>query len=493
MPLWLGNRMAVTAPAYCWQVDPQVGIPVSGSEDCLYLNLYRPVQAAKDNKPLPVLVYLHGGGFYSGINSEMLYGPDYLMATGEVILVVPTYRTNAFGFLATGDEASPGNYGLKDQTLALQWVRDHVTAFGGDANSVTLVGHSAGAVSASFHLISKLSKGLFRNAILLSGAIDTKWGMPMRNPRQFVNRHAAALGIADPEKMSSQELVDKLREIPAQELVAASLKLKEWDILPVTDYLPAVEPKDTPEAFLTCDPKEALEKGDFQQVPLFTNVLPNDGVNFIQPLLTAGEKYKDFNDNIHKLLPVILYMDGGNANIKEIVDKIRFKYFGSTGLINGEEGLDGVQKMSMDYFFGKPMFWFVQQMAKKNEKPTFVSQWNYEGLNTMGLVYTRYPRKYKATHGDELLHLFRIRMIFPENQLSADDRKAQAVLMRHILDFAKNDCPGFEEWKKDNPKMVVFRNDKSTAIAKDIVNADPEAFNYKFWEEVEDLYNKGDN
>lgn len=216
MPLWLGNRMAITAPAYCWQVDPQVGIPVSGSEDCLYLNLYRPVQAAKDNKPLPVLVYLHGGGFYSGINSEMLYGPDYLMATGEVILVVPTYRTNAFGFLATGDEASPGNYGLKDQTLALQWVRDHVTAFGGDANSVTLVGHSAGAVSASFHLISKLSKGLFRNAILLSGAIDTKWGMPMRNPRQFVNRHAAAVGIADPEKMSSQELVDKLREIPAQ-------------------------------------------------------------------------------------------------------------------------------------------------------------------------------------------------------------------------------------------------------------------------------------
>lgn len=482
--------MAVTSPEHCWQVDPQVGFPVSGNEDCLYLNVYRPVVEQK--KPLPVLVFIHGGGFYSGTNNPLLYGPDYFMETGEVILVCPTYRSNAFGFLATGDEASPGNYGLKDQTMALRWVRDNVAAFGGDPESVTLMGHSAGSVSVNYHLISKLSEGLFKNAILLSGVIDAKWGLPLKDPREFVNRHAAAAGIEQPEKLTSLELVEKLRKVPAKDLVEASQALKDWDILPVTNYVPAVEPEGTEGAFLTRNPREVLETGDFKQVPVLTDILANDGINFVQPLLTAGEKYQEFNEKIYKVLPLILYMDGENPKMKEIVDLVRFKYLGETGLVEGEDGLARMQKMATDYFYGKPLIWLVEQLVKKNEQPAFVSQVTYEGQHSLGPMYTRFPRPYKACHGDELIQLFRMPMIYPENQLSADDKQAQAAILRHILDFAKNDTPGYEQWKKDQPKMAVFSNDrKSRAIAKDVVDVDTELFNCKFWEEVEKLYSEG--
>ena len=168
--LWSGDRLAIHQVDPCWQFDPQLDVPLSGSEDCLYLNVYRPTQPKSSS--LPVVVFLHGGSFHSGTTSPSLYGPEFFMETGEVVLVVPAYRLNVFGFLSTGDKALPGNYGLKDQTMALRWVKDHVTAFGGDPKNVTLMGHEAGAVSVNYHLISKHSEGLFHKAVMLSGTVD---------------------------------------------------------------------------------------------------------------------------------------------------------------------------------------------------------------------------------------------------------------------------------------------------------------------------------
>lgn len=100
---------------------------------------------------LPVMVWIHGGGWIGGSHSSARFEPEYLL-DADVVLAAPNYRLGPFGFLSTGDEVASGNWALKDQILALRWVQDNIKYFGGDPDQVTLVGQSAGAVS--IHLLT---------------------------------------------------------------------------------------------------------------------------------------------------------------------------------------------------------------------------------------------------------------------------------------------------------------------------------------------------
>ena len=132
------------------------------SEDCLYLDVYSP----NVSQHLPVMVYIHGGGYEYG--SSVTYPGDYLALQGVVVVVIQ-YRLGTFGFLTTGDSAAPGNYGMLDQVAALKWVKDNIKNFGGDPGKVTIFGLSAGGSSVSLHLLSPLSEGLFHQVIAESG------------------------------------------------------------------------------------------------------------------------------------------------------------------------------------------------------------------------------------------------------------------------------------------------------------------------------------
>ncbi|PVD36865.1 hypothetical protein C0Q70_03855 [Pomacea canaliculata] len=157
----------------CWQQLSELGgVDVSTmSEDCLFLNVFRPVATTTDSSrrdARPVFVYIHGGGFVSG--SSSFYVPGQLVADGNIITVTLNYRLGAFGFLSSGDSRLPGNYALWDQQLAIRWVKDNIQAFGGDPNQITVGGESAGSISVAFQSLSPLSKGLFNRAIMQSGA-----------------------------------------------------------------------------------------------------------------------------------------------------------------------------------------------------------------------------------------------------------------------------------------------------------------------------------
>lgn len=139
---------------------------VSGEEDCLYLNVYRPHHHQHHhehyaNQTLPVIVFIHGGAFFAGSAHPKITGPEYFMDSGAVVLVTIAYRLGAFGFFSTGDAAAPGNFGLKDQVMALRWVQQNIGRFGGDSSSVTIMGVSAGGASVHMHMISPLSQGMF--------------------------------------------------------------------------------------------------------------------------------------------------------------------------------------------------------------------------------------------------------------------------------------------------------------------------------------------
>ncbi|MCM1026036.1 MAG: carboxylesterase/lipase family protein [Roseburia sp.] len=142
------------------------------SEDCLNLNIWIPDSAAEKR---PVIFYIHGGGHFSGANSDTFFDGPHLIGDREAVMVAPNYRLGALGYLYLkeylGEEyADSGNCGLLDQILALKWVQENIEAFGGDKDTVILMGQSAGAKSAANLIVTPAAKGLFRRAILQSGA-----------------------------------------------------------------------------------------------------------------------------------------------------------------------------------------------------------------------------------------------------------------------------------------------------------------------------------
>ena len=190
-------------------------------EDCLYLNVWTP---ACDGARRPVMVWLHGGGFRNGSGAEAWYDGATLARRG-VVLVTLNYRLGALGFLAHEalEAESPlgtsSNYGLLDQVAALEWLRDHVTAFGGDPGNVTIFGQSAGAGSVRALLECPRSRGLFHRAIQQSGGFASS---ALPGPGSLNSGYADKLriGRALQQRLGAGSL-EEMRARPAGEIVAA--------------------------------------------------------------------------------------------------------------------------------------------------------------------------------------------------------------------------------------------------------------------------------
>lgn len=176
---WDGVRDASAAGPICVQDGGQ---DLQLSEDCLFLNVWAPREVFE---PLPVMVWIHGGGYFGGSGSTSLYdGTSF--ASKDVVLISINYRVNVFGFLAhpTLSAESPhdasGNYGLMDMVAALEWVRDNAETFGGDPNRVTIFGESAGAGAVMSMMLIPQSEGLFHRAIAQSNWVDG-WDRQLRS------------------------------------------------------------------------------------------------------------------------------------------------------------------------------------------------------------------------------------------------------------------------------------------------------------------------
>lgn len=168
---WAGSREALRFGCAAPQEDvPMMASGVMG-DDCLMMNVWAP----ETSRPLPVMVWIHGGGFVTGSSAQPLYEPSRLAVENQVVVVSFNYRLGMLGFGYWGEFpelAADTNNGLRDQILALQWVQDHIAAFGGDPGRVTVFGESAGGMSIACLLASPLAQGLFQRAIVQSGSGD---------------------------------------------------------------------------------------------------------------------------------------------------------------------------------------------------------------------------------------------------------------------------------------------------------------------------------
>ena len=170
---WTGVKDTTHDKTACAQSRP---LKPTESEDCLYLDVTTPSTSTNSTTPLPVMVYIHGGGWRHG--SKQNGGDGKPLASHGVIVVSVNYRLGPLGFLSTGDSSIPGNFGMLDQISALKWVQANIAAFGGDPTKVTIFGTSAGGSAVSMHVLSPLSKGLFARAISESAVASTSREVP---------------------------------------------------------------------------------------------------------------------------------------------------------------------------------------------------------------------------------------------------------------------------------------------------------------------------
>lgn len=257
---WPGVRDASKPASACPQA-PNGEVPQgSVDEDCLYLNVTTP--AAAPNRRLPVVVWLHGGGFTSGAGSS--YDAKRLAAEGHVVVVTVNYRLGVFGNLAYPGQPDGGTFGLLDQLAALRWVRANAAAFGADPHNVTAAGESAGAMSICALLTSPEAKGAFDKAVMESGSCLLNWTkntwyvgldgftpyFSARDANTFATEAADKLGCAD-----SAGAVDCLRGRSVEELLAS----------PMPFNAPTYGNR-----LLPIDPADAVRAGVVHRLPLLS-------------------------------------------------------------------------------------------------------------------------------------------------------------------------------------------------------------------------------
>ena len=263
---WSADRKASEYGPRCMQApiyDDMIFHDAGPSEDCLHLNLWMPAEPA--TKKLPVMVWIHGGGFTAGATSEPRQDGGNLCKRG-VLVVSMNYRMGIFGFFShaeldkeSGHDAS-GNYGLLDQVAALQWVKKNIALFGGDPANVTIFGESAGSFSVSALMASPLAQGLFRRAIGESGAYfgTTLELLPRaQSEKDQLEFSRTALGVTS---------LEALRAKPASELLDASTKQHKVSFEPNIDGY-----------FLVEDVYTTYAKGRQSRVPLLAGWNADEG------------------------------------------------------------------------------------------------------------------------------------------------------------------------------------------------------------------------
>ena len=248
-PSWSGVRPANAFGYSSIQgTHPVPGMAASGprNEDCLYLNVYTP---AADHAKRPVLFWIHGGGFVLGSGSEALYDGGPLATRGDIVVVAIHYRLGALGYLYLGGHGgdawgATANAGQLDQIAALEWVRDNIAAFGGDPSNVTIAGESAGSMACATLLAMPAARGLFKRAILQSGAANN-----IGNAETGTKLAAAVL-----DKLGiTEQNASKILDVSADDILKAQLAVSAGGGLP---FAPIVDGKTVP-----VNPLEAVSTG----------------------------------------------------------------------------------------------------------------------------------------------------------------------------------------------------------------------------------------
>jgi para-nitrobenzyl esterase len=397
---WHGIRNATHFAPHCPQSIGVFG-RASLSEDCLYLNVFAP--AGHRRSGLPVMVWIHGGGFVGGESDD--YNPARLVATG-VIVVTINYRLGALGFLAHPALAvSPGgptgDYGLMDQQAALRWVHDNIAAFGGKAANVTIFGESAGGQSVLLQLESQGARGLFAKAIAESGGYAL-------SPQPLATAEAAGRAFAIKIGCASQT-ASCLRGVPVTKILA--------------DQDPSGASADIDGLVLTQTPKSALSTGNFTHVPVIDGSNHDEWRLFVA--LATFEGHPVTAASYQPMIASTLHVSASIATI--IAAQYPLSSYRSPALALATLGTDAI--------FSCPTLLLDQDMAQY--VPTYAYEFNDENAPA---PYPSAGFAYGATHASELQYLFGLPATSP-GILSPQQQQLAATMRQEWTSFARSGVP----------------------------------------------------
>ncbi|XP_045169235.2 acetylcholinesterase-like [Mercenaria mercenaria] len=419
---------------------------VSYAEDCLYLNIYAPERKNETDK-LSVMIWIYGGGFHFGDSN--MYLADYLSIHGDVIVVTFNYRVSVFGFLSTGDSASPGNYGLWDQQLAIKWVHDNIAAFGGDTEKVTIFGESAGSASVIYQGLYTGNKNLFQRILAESGSIMVWWASTDEGLR-----YAKTVGmVANCEMESTHALVLCLRNLPADILLNIISSIPESDDFASFPFRPTFD-----DDFITFDPKKVFYSNNFHSrdvVQFFsdfdflTGVNILEGVEGLTPMFGVTD-YINFAPNRtefeRKLVPLLI-KEGYGEDAPTVLSKlISTEYTNWTDPNSLDNVRDEYLRMHGDFQFNADMYKTLDTHSDQSStKNTYMYMLDIEPETRAAIEQVPWIKK--AAHGEELPLVFGYRFSFGEHLLSPKDWeiKLSTKVMTLWANFAKTGNPNYPD------------------------------------------------
>ncbi|MBV8107359.1 MAG: carboxylesterase/lipase family protein [Hyphomicrobiales bacterium] len=412
-------------------IDPTVcGV----SEDCLYLNVWTPASPGSSDR-LPVMVWIHGGGFVVGSGSEPRYDGTRLAKRG-VLVVTLNHRLNALGFLAhpeltreSGHGAS-GNYGMLDLVAALRWVRRNIAVFGGDPDMVTIAGESAGSEAVSALMASPLAKGLFARAIGESGAM---FATPSRSPAPLAKVEAD--GIAFMRKVGAANLKD-LREAPAEAILEAA---------PGLGYRPIVDGR-----FLPKSPAAIFAAREQSDVPLMAGWNKDEGFNFT--LLQGEAKNRPYAGLVREIF-------GARTD-----DALRFYPGGSP---EAEEA--SARALGGDLTIIHSTWAWIEAQKTTGKAEVFRFRFDRAPLTPQRWFGDRDSKSAGAFHAGEILYVFDNLHAFPW-LISDADRALARLASSYWVNFVKTgdpNGPNLPLWPSFRSGLVMKLDTPASAALED--------------------------
>ncbi|XP_033763107.1 neuroligin-4, X-linked-like [Pecten maximus] len=437
------------------------------SEDCLTLNIFVPEVTSSNTSKLPVMIWIHGGAY--AIGQSGIYSGENLAAFGDVIVVTMNYRLGPFGFLATHDDETKGNYGLWDQHLAIKWVHNNIGPFGGNAAEVTLFGESAGAASAVYHAMYPGNRGLIKRIISQSGSPDSAWAFQNLDDSA---RYTALIGksLGCPDLTNTAAVVKCLRGKPFQDIInhsrvgALNETLFRPEFVPVIDNeIVSVDPL---AAFGPDNTMPRMVRDYFSEIDVMTGINQGDGgfitsaslLPFLQKIKTSFPSKSSRDIVEDTIIPLILADRLGNTTATlNKVTAFLYKDWNKPFTEN-RTYLQELLDIASDHFFFIPSLFTARTHAKNtNSASTYLFQFSYHSSYTNSSDWIK-----GAQHGDEISYVFgfpagtlKSAMKYPDH-VTQQETTLSATVMTYWTNFAKSGNPNYPMSVVNSPMWPAY-------------------------------------